>query len=181
MARGSMAHGVGLERRDRNAGPFYQTLVSSILLRPHATEVAPVPLNGVPCKQDNPLITALPPLPPPHKSFSPPVPIPSPALASLPPKPACPTPPPVFNEPHLPLQPLTLQAKTEILDYAVPPVKPSQSRKSKKVKKLVFDGVPSSVQYLVWSMLTDGKARYVTGLTLVAGNLLLLALEEHMF
>ncbi|KAG6809647.1 hypothetical protein H0H92_015408 [Tricholoma furcatifolium] len=82
--------------------------------------VAPVPLNGV---QDNPWITALPPLPPPRKSFSPPVPVPSPALASLPPKPACPTPSPVFNEPHLPLQPLTLQAKTEILDHPVPPVK----------------------------------------------------------
>ncbi|KAG6826478.1 hypothetical protein H0H92_015651 [Tricholoma furcatifolium] len=117
-------------------------------------------------------------------------------------------------------------------------VQPSQSRKSKKVKKLVFDGVPSSVRYLVWSMLTDGKARcvpgvytqlggrgrvaassdverdvqrcfadhpqlqrtegpvlsllqayltmvpdvrYVTGLTLVAGNLLLLAPEEDAF
>ncbi|KAG6888452.1 hypothetical protein C0995_008127 [Termitomyces sp. Mi166 len=42
-------------------------------------------------------------------------------------------------------------------------VQPSQSRKSKKVKKLVFDGVPSSVRYLVWSMLTDGKARIVPG------------------
>ncbi|KAG6826777.1 hypothetical protein H0H92_014501 [Tricholoma furcatifolium] len=60
--------------------------------------VAPVPLNGVPRKQDNPLITALPPLPPPPPS-------------------------PVFNEPHLPLQPLTFQAKTEILDHAVPLVK----------------------------------------------------------
>ncbi|KAG5338936.1 hypothetical protein C0989_005570 [Termitomyces sp. Mn162] len=42
-------------------------------------------------------------------------------------------------------------------------VQPSQSRKSKKVKKLIFDGVPSSVRYLVWSMLTDGKARIVPG------------------
>lgn len=42
-------------------------------------------------------------------------------------------------------------------------VQPSQSRKSKKVKKLIFDGVPSSVRYLVWSMLTDGKARVVPG------------------
>ncbi|KAG6841034.1 hypothetical protein C0991_002496 [Blastosporella zonata] len=42
-------------------------------------------------------------------------------------------------------------------------VQPSQSRKSKKVKKLIFDGVPSSVRYLVWSMLTDGKARCVPG------------------
>ncbi|KAG6890242.1 hypothetical protein C0992_002770 [Termitomyces sp. T32_za158] len=42
-------------------------------------------------------------------------------------------------------------------------IQPSQSRKSKKVKKLIFDGVPSSVRYLVWSMLTDGKARIVPG------------------
>ncbi|KAG6856602.1 hypothetical protein H0H87_002694 [Tephrocybe sp. NHM501043] len=117
-------------------------------------------------------------------------------------------------------------------------VQPAQSRKSKKVKKLLFDGVPSSVRYLVWSMLTDGKARcvpgvyaqlggrgrvaaladverdvqrcftdhpqlqstqgpvlallqayltmvpdvqYVTGLTLIAGHLLLLAPEEDAF
>ena len=39
----------------------------------------------------------------------------------------------------------------------------SQARKSKKVKKLLMDGVPSSVRYLVWSYLTDGKARCVTG------------------
>lgn len=39
----------------------------------------------------------------------------------------------------------------------------SQSRKSKKVKKLLMDGVPSSVRYLVWSYLTDGKARCVPG------------------
>ncbi|RDB27248.1 hypothetical protein Hypma_004535 [Hypsizygus marmoreus] len=42
-------------------------------------------------------------------------------------------------------------------------VPPSQSRKNKKVKKLLFDGVPSSVRYLVWSHLTDGKARCVPG------------------
>ena len=39
----------------------------------------------------------------------------------------------------------------------------SQARKSKKVRKLILDGVPSSVRYLVWSYLTDGKARCVTG------------------
>ncbi|GLB44029.1 hypothetical protein LshimejAT787_1502130 [Lyophyllum shimeji] len=39
----------------------------------------------------------------------------------------------------------------------------SQARKNKKVKKLLFDGVPSSVRYLVWSHLTDGKARCVPG------------------
>ncbi|KAG5641671.1 hypothetical protein DXG03_004452, partial [Asterophora parasitica] len=42
-------------------------------------------------------------------------------------------------------------------------VPPAQSRKNKKVKKLIFDGVPSSVRYLVWSHLTDGKARFVPG------------------
>ncbi|KDR79719.1 hypothetical protein GALMADRAFT_93552 [Galerina marginata CBS 339.88] len=39
----------------------------------------------------------------------------------------------------------------------------SQARKSKKVKKLVIDGVPSSVRYLVWTYLTDGKGRSVPG------------------
>ncbi|KAF6745151.1 RabGAP TBC [Ephemerocybe angulata] len=40
---------------------------------------------------------------------------------------------------------------------------PSQARKSKKIRKLLLDGVPSSVRYLVWSHLTDGKARCVPG------------------
>lgn len=39
----------------------------------------------------------------------------------------------------------------------------SLSRKSKKVKKLLVEGVPSSVRYLVWSYLTDGKGRAVKG------------------
>ncbi|CAA7263558.1 unnamed protein product [Cyclocybe aegerita] len=39
----------------------------------------------------------------------------------------------------------------------------SSSRKSKKVRKLLMEGVPSSVRYLVWSYLTDGKARCVPG------------------
>jgi hypothetical protein len=39
----------------------------------------------------------------------------------------------------------------------------SQSHKSKKAKKLLLDGVSSSVRYLVWSYLTNGKARYVPG------------------
>ncbi|KAF9499150.1 RabGAP/TBC [Pleurotus eryngii] len=37
----------------------------------------------------------------------------------------------------------------------------SQARKNKKVKKLLIEGVPSSVRYLVWIHLTDGKARNV--------------------
>jgi len=39
----------------------------------------------------------------------------------------------------------------------------SLSRKSKKVKKLLVDGVPSSVRYLIWSYLTNGKGRAVKG------------------
>ncbi|TEB20822.1 RabGAP TBC [Coprinellus micaceus] len=40
---------------------------------------------------------------------------------------------------------------------------PSQARKSKKIRKLLLDGVPASVRYMVWSHLTDGKARFVPG------------------
>ncbi|TFK18877.1 hypothetical protein FA15DRAFT_760397 [Coprinopsis marcescibilis] len=40
---------------------------------------------------------------------------------------------------------------------------PSQARKLKKVRKLLLEGVPSSVRYLVWSHLTDGKAKCVPG------------------
>lgn len=40
---------------------------------------------------------------------------------------------------------------------------PAQARKSKKVRKLLLEGVPSSVRYLVWIHLTDGKARCVPG------------------
>ena len=40
---------------------------------------------------------------------------------------------------------------------------PSQARKTKKVRKLLLEGVPASVRYLVWSHLTDGKARCVPG------------------
>ena len=42
-------------------------------------------------------------------------------------------------------------------------VPPPQSKKSKKVRKLLLEGVPSSVRYLVWTHLTDGKARCVPG------------------
>ncbi|EJD04610.1 RabGAP/TBC [Fomitiporia mediterranea MF3/22] len=43
---------------------------------------------------------------------------------------------------------------------SVPPV---QSRKSKKIRRLVLEGVPSSVRYLVWSHLTDSKAKRIPG------------------
>ncbi|KAJ7702253.1 RabGAP/TBC [Mycena rosella] len=43
-------------------------------------------------------------------------------------------------------------------------VSPAQAKKSKKVKKLLMDGsVPSSVRFLVWSHLTDGKAKGIPG------------------
>jgi len=43
-------------------------------------------------------------------------------------------------------------------------VPPAQATKSKKVKKLLMDGsVPSSVRFLVWSHLTDGKAKGIPG------------------
>ncbi|KAF9446705.1 RabGAP/TBC [Macrolepiota fuliginosa MF-IS2] len=47
---------------------------------------------------------------------------------------------------------------------------PSQWRKNKKVKKLIHEGVPSSVRYLIWSHLTDGKAKVVPGVYFQLGN-----------
>ena len=44
-----------------------------------------------------------------------------------------------------------------------PAVPPSQARKNKKVRKLLQEGVPSSVRYLVWCHLTDSKARALPG------------------
>ncbi|KAL6305747.1 RabGAP/TBC [Sparassis latifolia] len=43
-------------------------------------------------------------------------------------------------------------------------VSPSQARKSKKVRKMVLEGVPASVRYLVWAHLTDSKAKRMEGL-----------------
>ncbi|KAL1715226.1 rab-GTPase-TBC domain-containing protein [Schizophyllum commune] len=40
-------------------------------------------------------------------------------------------------------------------------VPPSHARKSKKVKKLLYEGVPSSVRYLVWSHLMDSRGKSV--------------------
>ncbi|KAI6129346.1 RabGAP TBC [Pisolithus croceorrhizus] len=45
----------------------------------------------------------------------------------------------------------------------LPAVSPSQARKNKKVKRLLQDGVPSSLRYLVWCHLTDSKARALPG------------------
>ncbi|KAI0038339.1 RabGAP/TBC [Auriscalpium vulgare] len=40
----------------------------------------------------------------------------------------------------------------------------SQARKSKKIRKLLQDGVPASVRYQVWAHLTDSKAKRIDGL-----------------
>jgi TBC1 domain family member 10 len=40
----------------------------------------------------------------------------------------------------------------------------AQARKNKKVKRLLMEGVPSSVRYLVWARLIDSKARAMLGL-----------------
>lgn len=40
----------------------------------------------------------------------------------------------------------------------------SQARKSKKVKRLIIEGVPSSVRGKVWGLITDSKARRMEGL-----------------
>ncbi|KAJ7243407.1 RabGAP/TBC [Mycena haematopus] len=43
-------------------------------------------------------------------------------------------------------------------------VPPAQAKKNKKVKKLLMEGsVPSSVRFLVWSHLTDGKGKAIPG------------------
>jgi hypothetical protein len=40
----------------------------------------------------------------------------------------------------------------------------AQAKKNKRVKKLLMEGVPSSVRYLVWAHLMDSKARGMPGL-----------------
>jgi hypothetical protein len=40
---------------------------------------------------------------------------------------------------------------------------PTQARKSKKIRKLLQEGVPASVRYQVWAHLTDSKARRIEG------------------
>ena len=52
----------------------------------------------------------------------------------------------------------------EVKWMALLPVVPaSQARKNKKVKRLLLEGVPSSVRYLVWCHLTNSKARAISG------------------
>lgn len=43
-------------------------------------------------------------------------------------------------------------------------VPPSQSRKTKKIRRLLQEGVPASVRYLVWAHLTDSKSKRMDGL-----------------
>ncbi|THH15095.1 hypothetical protein EW146_g5336 [Bondarzewia mesenterica] len=47
---------------------------------------------------------------------------------------------------------------------AMSSIPPSQARKSKKIRKLLAEGVPASVRYQVWAHLTDSKARRLEGL-----------------
>jgi hypothetical protein len=47
---------------------------------------------------------------------------------------------------------------------------PSQARKSKKIRKLLQEGVPASVRYQVWAHLTDSKAKRIEGLYAQLGN-----------
>jgi hypothetical protein len=50
-------------------------------------------------------------------------------------------------------------------------VTPAQAKKNKKVKKLLMDGsVPSSVRFLVWLHLTDGKAKGIPGVYVQLGK-----------
>ncbi|EIW75700.1 RabGAP TBC [Coniophora puteana RWD-64-598 SS2] len=49
-------------------------------------------------------------------------------------------------------------------------VSPAQARKSKKVRKLLVEGVPSSVRYRVWCHLTDCKARALPGVYAALGK-----------
>ncbi|TFK66952.1 hypothetical protein BDN72DRAFT_799449 [Pluteus cervinus] len=49
-------------------------------------------------------------------------------------------------------------------------IPPSQARKNKKVRKLLGEGVPSSVRYPVWCHLTDSKARGVPNVYLQLGK-----------
>ena len=77
---------------------------------------------------------------------------------------------------HAPRSPLVPTAPTESAESIdahrqrelrwmalFPAIPPSQARKNKKVRKLLQEGVPSSVRYLVWCLLTDSKARALPG------------------
>lgn len=47
---------------------------------------------------------------------------------------------------------------------------PSQARKTKRIRKLVLEGVPASVRYRVWAHLTDSKAKRMDGLYATLGR-----------
>ena len=80
------------------------------------------------------------------------------------------------SAPRSPLVPTSASASTEPAESIdahrqrelkwmalFPTVPASQARKNKKVRKLLQEGVPSSVRYLVWCHLTDSKARALPG------------------
>lgn len=46
----------------------------------------------------------------------------------------------------------------------------SHARKSKKIRKLLQDGVPASVRYQVWAHLTDSRAKRIEGLYVQLGH-----------
>ncbi|KAH8111169.1 RabGAP/TBC [Phellopilus nigrolimitatus] len=46
---------------------------------------------------------------------------------------------------------------------AMSSVPASQARKSKKIRRLVLEGVPASVRYLVWAHMTDSKSKRIPG------------------
>lgn len=47
---------------------------------------------------------------------------------------------------------------------------PSQARKTRRIRKLVLEGVPASVRYRVWAHLTDSKAKRIDGLYATLGR-----------
>ena len=47
---------------------------------------------------------------------------------------------------------------------------PSHARKSKKIRKLLQEGVPASVRYQVWAHLTDSRAKRIEGLYAQLGD-----------
>ncbi|KAI5119214.1 hypothetical protein M0805_007725 [Coniferiporia weirii] len=53
---------------------------------------------------------------------------------------------------------------------AMAAVPAAQARKNKKIRRLVLEGVPASVRYLVWAHLTDSKSRHMPGMYGVLGR-----------
>ncbi|TDL21253.1 RabGAP/TBC [Rickenella mellea] len=56
----------------------------------------------------------------------------------------------------------------------------AQARKSKKIRKLVIEGVPASVRYLVWAHLADAKGRRIPGVYTQLGKRARIAIAEEI-